>query len=42
MLKHRVFRVVIVKDGHGVGVTTGETVDKLVDYSGKEVSVTVL
>jgi alpha-D-xyloside xylohydrolase len=41
MLKRRVFRVVVVKEGHGVALTTEEAVDKLVDYSGKEASVTV-
>jgi hypothetical protein len=41
MLSHRVFRVVVVREGHGVGVATEETVDKLVDYSGREVHVTV-
>ena len=39
MLRHRVFRVVLVREGHGVGVDTEEAVDKVVEYSGREVSI---
>ena len=39
MLKHRVFRVVLVKEGHGVGVGMGAMFDKVVEYSGREVRV---
>jgi alpha-D-xyloside xylohydrolase len=41
MLKHRIFRVVVVKAGHGVGVDTEAAVDQVVEYSGREMSVTV-
>jgi alpha-D-xyloside xylohydrolase len=39
MLKHRVFRVVLVKEGHGVGVEPEAVSDKVVEYSGREVRV---
>ena len=39
MLKHRVFRVVVVKEGHGVAVEPETGFDKVVEYSGREVSV---
>jgi alpha-D-xyloside xylohydrolase len=41
MLKHRVFRVVLVKEGHGVGAEPETVFDKVVDYSGREVRVGV-
>jgi alpha-D-xyloside xylohydrolase len=34
MPSRRVFRVVIVRPGHGVGIDVSETVDRAVDYSG--------
>ena len=39
MLKHRVFRVVLVREGHGVGEEPETVYDKVVEYSGREVSV---
>ena len=39
MLKRRVFRIVIVKEGHGTGVDGAEVADKTVEFSGKEVGV---
>jgi alpha-D-xyloside xylohydrolase len=41
MLKHRVFRLVLVKEGHGVGVEPRMVFDKVVEYSGREVRVGV-
>jgi hypothetical protein len=35
MPSHRVFRVVIVRPGHGVGGDVGETADRTVDYAGE-------
>jgi len=40
MLKDRTFRVVFVRENHGVGGTVSETADKEVAYSGKAISVT--
>ena len=39
MLQDRTFRVVFVKENHGVGVTSVDTADKVVPYSGKQISV---
>jgi alpha-D-xyloside xylohydrolase len=39
MLKHRVFRVVLVKEGHGVEVDAEPAADRVVEYSGREVRV---
>jgi alpha-D-xyloside xylohydrolase len=39
MLKRRIFRVVVVKEGHGVGVDTEAMADKVVEYSGREIRV---
>lgn len=39
MLKHRVFRVVMVKEGHGAGVEAETAVDKMVEYEGRGVKV---
>jgi alpha-D-xyloside xylohydrolase len=41
MLRHRVFRMVVVREGHGVGVGVEAAADKVVEYTGREVSVTV-
>ncbi len=41
MLKHRVFGVVVVKEGRGVGVEEAGAFDKVVEFSGREVSVVV-
>ena len=40
MLQERTFRVVLVKENHGVGVNAADEVDKVVQYSGKQISVT--
>ena len=39
MLKERAFRVVFVKEGHGVGVDDTESADQQVKYTGEEVIV---
>jgi alpha-D-xyloside xylohydrolase len=39
MMKRRVFRVVVVKEGHGVGVDAEAAADKVVEFSGKEIRV---
>ena len=39
MLKRRVFRVVLVREGHGVGEEAGSEVDKTVEFSGREIRV---
>jgi hypothetical protein len=39
MLKHRVFRVVLVKEGRGVGEQPETDFDKTVEFSGKELKV---
>jgi alpha-D-xyloside xylohydrolase len=41
MLKHRVFRVVLVKEGRGAGVQPEMTFDKMVEFSGRELRVGV-
>jgi alpha-D-xyloside xylohydrolase len=40
MLQERTFRVVLVKENHGVGVNAADEADKVVQYSGKQISVT--
>ncbi len=40
MLENRTFRVVFVRENHGVGVNASDEADKVVQYSGKSVSVT--
>jgi alpha-D-xyloside xylohydrolase len=40
MLQNRTFRVVFVRDNHGVGVNPADDVDKVVQYSGKQITVT--
>jgi alpha-D-xyloside xylohydrolase len=40
MLQSRTFRVVFVGEGHGVGIGSTAQPDKLVEYSGKRVTVT--
>ena len=40
MLESRSFRVVFVSENHGVGVSPADEVDKVVQYSGKQVTVT--
>lgn len=40
MLEHRRFRVVFVGENHGVGVNVSEQVDKVVEYSGKQINLT--
>jgi alpha-D-xyloside xylohydrolase len=40
MLQNRTFRVVFVRENHGVGVNPAEEADKVVQYSGKQITVT--
>ncbi len=40
MLENRSFRVVFVSENHGVGVNPADEIDKVVQYSGKQVTVT--
>jgi len=40
MLQERTFRVVLVKENHGVGVNAADEAGKVVQYSGKQISVT--
>ena len=40
MIESRTFRIVFVSENHGVGVNPADDVDKVVQYSGKQVSVT--
>jgi alpha-D-xyloside xylohydrolase len=39
MLENRSFRVVFVRENHGVGVNATDEPDKVVQYSGKQISV---
>lgn len=39
MLENRTFRVVFVRENHGVGVKASDEPDKVVQYSGKQISV---
>jgi hypothetical protein len=39
MLQDRSFRVVFVRENHGVGVEASEEPDKIVRYSGKQITV---
>ena len=39
MLMERTFNVVLVKDIAGVGVDISEKIDKVINYSGQEVSI---
>jgi alpha-D-xyloside xylohydrolase len=41
MLKHRVFRVVLVTEGHGVGVEMETVIDKTVEFTGRELMVKI-
>ncbi len=40
MLQSRTFHVVFVRENHGVGVNPADEVDKVAQYSGKQISVT--
>jgi len=40
MLASRTFRVVFVGENHGVGIAPSDSPDKVVQYSGKQVTVT--
>lgn len=40
MLANRSFRVVFVRENHGVGIDPAEQPDKVVQYSGKEITIT--
>ena len=39
MLESRSFRVVFVRENHGVGINSADEADKVVQYSGKQISV---
>jgi alpha-D-xyloside xylohydrolase len=39
MLEHRTFRIVIVREGHGTGITQASQPDATIEYQGKAVSV---
>jgi hypothetical protein len=39
MLDNRTFRVVFVRENHGVGVNAADEADKVVQYSGKQIVV---
>jgi hypothetical protein len=40
MVESRTFRVVFVSENHGVGVNAADETDKVVRYSGKQITVT--
>ena len=40
MLANRTFRVLFVRENHGVGIAPHDTADKVVEYSGKQIVVT--
>jgi alpha-D-xyloside xylohydrolase len=40
MLANRTFRVLLVRENHGVGIAPHDTADKVVEYSGKQIVVT--
>ena len=40
MLQSRSFRVVFVRENHGVGINAADEADKVVQYSGKQITVT--
>jgi alpha-D-xyloside xylohydrolase len=40
MLESRAFRVIFVSENHGVGVSPADEADKVVQYSGKQITVT--
>ena len=40
MLENRAFRVVLVSENHGVGVHLADEPDKVVEYSGKQITLT--
>ena len=40
MLENRTFRIVLVRENHGVGVNPADEADKVVQYSGKQAVVT--
>jgi alpha-D-xyloside xylohydrolase len=40
MLMSRKFQVVVVRERHGMGISPEERPDRVVDYAGKEVTVT--
>jgi alpha-D-xyloside xylohydrolase len=40
MLETRTFRVVLVSENHGAGITAGEPVDKVISYGGKLITFT--
>ena len=40
MLENRTFRVVFVRENHGVGVSIVDKADKVVQYAGRQITVT--
>jgi hypothetical protein len=40
MLETRTFQVVFVDENHGVGITPSDRPDKVVEYAGKQITVT--
>ncbi|HXY49661.1 MAG TPA: glycoside hydrolase family 31 protein [Terriglobales bacterium] len=40
MLKNRTFRVVVVRENHGTGILPEDKPDRVVEYSGKKLSIT--
>jgi alpha-D-xyloside xylohydrolase len=41
MLEHRTFRVVVVRDGHGTGISSSPEADATIEYDGEAASVQV-
>jgi hypothetical protein len=39
MLENRTFRVVMARENHGVGVDAEDRPDKVVQYSGRQITV---
>ena len=39
MIENRAFHIVFVRDNHGVGINAADQVDKVVQYSGKQIGV---
>jgi hypothetical protein len=40
MLNVRAFRIVLVSDNHGIGIEPAPQADKVVEYSGKSITIT--
>jgi len=39
MLESRTFRLVVVRENHGVGVNPADETEKVVEYSGRQITV---